>query len=85
MRSLQKECTILGEGARLFVQEGTQGFGWDRIAQGHQQKVSKNAFCKISFVPSLISKNLNISLLFGDNCGSDTRRSYAVKIISESR
>lgn len=44
----------------------------------------QNVFGKIFFVLSLIYKKGNINLLFRDNCGSDTGKSYAVKIISES-
>lgn len=47
-------------------------------------KGQQDVFCKFLFVPSLIYKKGNVKLLFRDNCGSDTGKSYAVKIIIES-
>lgn len=71
------------EGVELFVWEDTRdlaGAGWCKGNSGRSAK-----FCKVLFVPSLIYRKGNINLLLRDDCGSDSGKSFAVKIIIKSQ
>lgn len=81
--SAKSACNFGGRSLTVFPR-GRTGIWLGQTNTKATAKGQQDVFCKILFVLSLIYRKGNIKLLFRDNYGSDTRKSYAVKIIIES-